>query len=373
MKKNNIFKKKKIRVHLQYPWKFPDSPYYKYLIENPPKNIIYSGISKGERVTYNIFKFKISQLLKNFVKDTPQRIGITIVNAHLTNLKENYDLIHCAHCLSKNKDKPWVADLEMGGSLLISGFKNNNWQKKVRKYLIAKNCKKILPWTKCVKKRILQDFPEIKNKLQVVYPAIPEEKIQRKKHKKITLIYVARAFHLKGGIFALEVMKQLKKNYDIRGIVISDVPKKIKEKYPEIEIYNLLPQIKVFDLMRESDIFLYPSQMDTFGFALLEAMSFGLPVIALKTPVTDSITEIINEGKTGFLIDYSNNKGYLTEINKEEEPLLNKLYKKCASLIENSTLRKKMSKNCIKEIKNGKFSIKERNKKLRKIYEEALK
>jgi hypothetical protein len=32
-----------------------------------------------------------------------------------------------------------------------------------------------------------------------------------------------------------------------------------------------------------------------------------------------------------------------------------------------------MSKECIKEIKSGKFSIKERNKKLKKIYEEALK
>jgi len=31
-----------------------------------------------------------------------------------------------------------------------------------------------------------------------------------------------------------------------------------------------------------------------------------------------------------------------------------------------------MAQRCIEEIKNGKFSIKERNKKLKKIYEEAL-
>jgi len=31
--------KKPIKIYLQYPWKFPDSPYYKYLIDNPLKEL----------------------------------------------------------------------------------------------------------------------------------------------------------------------------------------------------------------------------------------------------------------------------------------------------------------------------------------------
>ena len=361
-----------MKVYLQYPWKFPDSPYYKYLINSPPEGIEFLNTKRERGASSSKLKFKFTQKLKDFIKRTPEKFGVTIVNSHKSPT-ENYDLIHCAHCLSKNKNRPWVADLEMGGSLLISGFKNKNWQKKVRKYLNSPSCKKILPWTEFVKRRILKDFPEIEDKLEVVYPAVPERKITKKKNKQITFIYVARAFHLKGAIFALEIMKRLKKKYNIRPIVISSLPKEMKQKYPEIEIYNLMRQEKVFKLMRESDIFLYPSQMDTFGFAILEAMSFGLPPVVLETPGNDAVNEIIKNGKTGYAIKYKNPRGYLTRLSKEEEPLLKEIYEKCENLINDKSLRKRISKNCIKEISNGKFSIKERNKKLKSIYLEAIK
>lgn len=362
-----------IKIFLQYPWKFPDSPYYKNLLNFPPLEVEYLNAKGKPGIITSRAHFFLSQKIKNFIKNTPQRFGITIVNAHKTKTQKKYDLIHCAHCLSKNKHDPWITDLEMLGSLLISGFHNQNWAKKVKKYLYAESCKKIIPWTENVAQKLLQKFPEIKDKVEVVYPAIPFKKINKKKHKKITLIYMARAFHLKGGIFALEIMKRLKQKYNIRGIVISSVPKEIKKRYPEIEIYDLLPQKKVFELMRESDIFFYPSQMDTFGFGILEAMNFGLPSVALKTPVTSSINEIIEDGKTGFLVEYTNPRGYLTKITNKEHSLLKELEKKCEILIKNTRLRKKMSIQCIKIIKEGKFSIRERNKKLKKIYQEAIK
>lgn len=191
--------------------------------------------------------------------------------------------------------------------------------------------------------------------------------------KTPVVIYSARAFNLKGGLLALEVMNRLKKKYNIRCIVISDVPEKLKKKYSEVEIYKLMPQEKLFELMSIADVFLYPSQMDTFGFAILEAMSFGVPTVALNTPLTNSIDEIIENEKTGFLIDYQNPKGFLKEISEEEEEIIEKLCSKCKSLCNDKLLKKQMSKNCLKEIKNGKFSIEKRNKKLFQIYSEALK
>jgi len=58
---------------------------------------------------------------------------------------------------------------------------------------------------------------------------------------------------------------------------------------------------------------------------------------------------------------------------KDRNQLIQNIIKKTLLVIENKRLRKKLSQNCIKIIKDGKFSIKERNKKLRRIYEEALK
>ena len=45
---------------------------------------------------------------------------------------------------------------------------------------------------------------------------------------------------------------------------------------------------------------------------------------------------------------------------------------KTEKLMNNKKLREKMSRNALKEIKSGRFSIKERNKKLKRIYKESL-
>ena len=121
-----------------------------------------------------------------------------------------------------------------------------------------------------------------------------------------------------------------------------------------------------------SDIFIYPSFCDTFGFHITEAMSFGLPVVGADR---NSRKELINTGKTGFLartpfrderIQY-----YLENL---EERLLIDLINKTEKLITNEKLRMRMSKECLSLFKSGgKFSIEKRNRGLREIYIEALK
>ena len=103
---------KEITVYLQYPWRFPDSPYYKYLIENPPRGVKFLNAAKQKGVITNKRKFWISNFLKRNIRRGLNKLNLAIPNAHLSP-KGDYDLIHCAHCLSKNEDKPWVADIEM--------------------------------------------------------------------------------------------------------------------------------------------------------------------------------------------------------------------------------------------------------------------
>jgi glycosyltransferase involved in cell wall biosynthesis len=366
---------KKIKVYLQYPWKFPDSPYYKYLIDNPPKNVEYLNTKKQKGVIINKKFFWFSNFLKRNIRRWIKIFNLSIPNAHLSQ-KGDYDLIHCAHCLSKNKDKPWVMDIESEWQLYI-GNKTKMAKEKVRKLLLNKNCKRILPWTKSTADEIIKDFPEIKNKVEVVYPAVPLHKKTNKKNKKITILYATRYFWLKGGLIALEVYKRLKEQYKdkLELIFISDVPKNIKKRYLGLEIKNLVSQKELFKLYSKSDIFFYPSFVDTFGFGLLEAMSFELvPITISHNWGTPAIKEIIKNDKTGFVIPYNNkSKPPYYEINPIEEVLINELLTKLLKLIENKNLREKMSKNCLEEIENGKFSIENRNKKLKRIYQEVLK
>jgi glycosyltransferase involved in cell wall biosynthesis len=216
-------------------------------------------------------------------------------------------------------------------------------------------------------------YPEIANKIEVVYPAIPKvENLKKTKNKKLRIIFVARYFDIKGGLIALEVLEKLRIKHNIEGIVVSDVPQDLVKKYPQIKIFPLMSQEKLFDLMASSDLFLYPSAVDTFGFSLLEAMAFGLPILTINTEYTKSRPEIVQNEKTGLIFDVKEKVNY-NKITSVEEKIIEKLVQNTGRLILNKKLREKMAQNCLEEIKNGKFSIKERNIKLKKIYEEAIK
>ncbi len=361
-----------MKVYLQFPWKVSDSTYYTNIINYPPKGIVYNVKRKKSGIITSKKKFKINNKIKELIRVSLNKINLPIPNAHKTNYKGHYDLIHCAHCLSLNK-RPWVADFEGVWQMWVSGDRTKRGKKIVQDIIEDKNCKKIMCWCDDTKKEFLKTYPKIEKKLEIVYPAFPLKKVKKKLGKKIKILYAARYFWLKGGLISLKVLDFLLNKYkNLEVVFISDVPKEIKEKYPKIQFFDLLPKEKMFEQLKTADIFFYPSLVDTFGFTVLEAMSFGIPIISVNTIQTHARKEMMQDKINGFLIEVS---GRLKRksIGKEEEKLVRKLIEKTSILIENKKLREKMSKNCIKLIKNGKFSIKNRNKKLKSIYTQALK
>jgi glycosyltransferase involved in cell wall biosynthesis len=370
------------KIYLQYPWAFPDSPYYKYLVDSPPKGFEFINADKQKGVITSYKKFWFSNFLKRNIRRFISSFNLPLINAHKS-LEGDCDIIHCAHCLSKNQNKPWVADIEMVSSILLTHHKSFLREKRALRILNNENCKRIMPWTEYAKNDLIKVFPEIKNKIEVVYPAISLNfnKTKKKNKKKLTILYATRYFWIKGGLIALEVYRKIKERFGdkVDLIFVSDVPKEIRQKYPEIKISSLVDSDKMKELYEKSDIFFYPSFIDTFGFGILEAMSYGIPVISLNTFHTKTRKEIIENNKHGFIFDVEEKEARkiieLKEkliIQTKEEKIINQLFEDISKLIENNQLREEMSFNCINEVKNGKFSIKERNKKLKRIYEESL-
>jgi glycosyltransferase involved in cell wall biosynthesis len=342
-----------MKVHLQYPWRFSDSPYYKYLTTNPPEGIEYLNAHQSTGVITSSKKFAKNLKLKSILRGILRFTKLP----YITKTKRgNYDLIHCCHCLSINKF-PWVVDVEHYWNFASSGeiSYSDIGKKRIKNFLKKPNCKKILAWSHDCKDTIVEAMKdkEIEEKIEVVYPAIPLPKLNKKKKNVITLLFVARYFELKGGLDALEVFERLCQGYDnVRGVIISDVPEEIKLKYnghDKIKIFDLMPQEKVFKIMEQADIFVYPGYSDTFGFALLEAMSYGLPIV---TADGFAKRDIVKSGITGWIV--GNNDGLLFATDM---------------LIRRPSLRRFMAINARKEIAFGKFSIEHRNEQLKEIYE----
>lgn len=102
-----------------------------------------------------------------------------------------------------------------------------------------------------------------------------------------------------------------------------------------------------------ADFFVFPSKTDTFGNVVLESIACGTPVIAHKNT---SAEEIIQDGKTGFLIEDFNQVDHKINISKKErdEMTINcikesKKYSWEKIYSDHIILYRKIMKNCLKK------------------------
>jgi N-acetyl-alpha-D-glucosaminyl L-malate synthase BshA len=74
----------------------------------------------------------------------------------------------------------------------------------------------------------------------------------------------------------------------------------VRKKKLQKDVHFLGKQDQVYRLLSEADLFLLPSQLESFGLAALEAMACEVPVIATNV---GGIPEVIEHGKDGFLVE----------------------------------------------------------------------
>jgi glycosyltransferase involved in cell wall biosynthesis len=141
--------------------------------------------------------------------------------------------------------------------------------------------------------------------------------------KEVNVLYVAADRYYKNIKLFIIVAKQIemmKLNLNIHFTLVSKLRKSTKhflkkKRLTNIQIYETVDNL--YDLYNKTDVLLFPSLIEGFGLPLVEAMSFGIPIIySNKQPMTDIV------GAYGIPVDpFEPNywvKELITLLNKEK-------------------------------------------------------
>jgi glycosyltransferase involved in cell wall biosynthesis len=122
-------------------------------------------------------------------------------------------------------------------------------------------------------------------------------------HERLRVLFVGWVTTMKGCREILEVARQLPEaDFALIGPIMADMQTHLQRRPSNVTLYGTLDHLKVLREMCASDIFLFPSLMEGFPNAVLEAMSVGLPVVATRV---GAIPEMIEDGKGGLLFEHA--------------------------------------------------------------------
>jgi len=120
------------------------------------------------------------------------------------------------------------------------------------------------------------------------------------------LMHVSNFRKVKNLPVLLQVFYEVQKHVRARLVLVGDGPEREATERQahalgiDRQVSFLGDQESVADILPVADVFLLPSQHESFGLAALEAMSCGVPVVGSRI---GGLPEVIEHEKTGFLCD----------------------------------------------------------------------
>ena len=94
-----------------------------------------------------------------------------------------------------------------------------------------------------------------------------------------------------------------------------------------------LPSLDLIKLYKVSDIFLFPSLIESFGIVIIEAMAAGIPLIVNEVPGSK---DLVKNNKNGFVVAKNDAQQFVDIIMKlyNNKNLLNRIKKNCISSVK---------------------------------------
>jgi len=349
----------------------------------PPKGVKYTFIPPGE-FGHKFFKSPIKGFFSQYET-------------------EDHDLIEAILSPIRTKNR-WIYSLANFHEAVAFNFMGIPLPRLFRVYFMKRlfkkdNFKKLIFWS-FAGKETLKEYPLISNdileKVEVVYPGIREIpdhllSLNNKKKGRIFLLFSGDFFR-KGGANVIDAFECIQKKFSNARLILCCDKKidfntrnvSLKKKYLDkinsnnaIIFLGRIPRDKFLkEILPQTDIYILPTYYEAFGFAVLEAMAYGIPVVSTNLA---AIPEMIEDGVSGFLIDIKGFdvekmfKGYVVNDIPEDfnRYVTQELLILLDCLLSSEELRQTLGRNSLKTTRE-KFSFISRNAKMLKIYQEAL-
>jgi glycosyltransferase involved in cell wall biosynthesis len=266
----------------------------------------------------------------------------------------------------------------------------------IKRILSRKNCKKVVFWSQAGKKSLLNyggiDDENFLRKTTVVYPAVRKvsDDLIRFDNTNVNILFSGDFFR-KGGVNVVDAFLHTQQSYpsvklrlccdekidfNTSNLVLKQEYLDIVRSNPGIIFGRASREELIKTILPNTDIFLLPTYIETFGFSVLEAMAFGIPIVATNH---FAIPEMVENEVNGLLIDTSQFdcehlfRGYVVNNipTTFRHHVTQALYGHLCRLIESAELRKKLGLAGL-ELARTKFSFETRNHIMLDIYREAV-
>ena len=170
--------------------------------------------------------------------------------------------------------------------------------------------------SKYLRERTMREF-DVKNHIEVIYNfvncdsycrscASAEERLEYAREDERILVHLSNFRPVKRVTDTIEIFDRVRKKLPAKLLLIGDGPDRSRAEWLAVQkgIHNdvifLGKQDQVAEKLALADVFLMPSELESFGLAALEAMACEVVPIATRV---GGVPEVIEHGKSGYLAD----------------------------------------------------------------------
>lgn len=280
-----------------------------------PKTLL-NFVAEWENLSHQVDVIKPNFILNSFIRKKPfyksGKYG-NVLNLNfwtpfwgkIKQPEKTYDIV-VAHMPSgilfaDKLNMPFIAGVHNSDiEILTNPLYKFHFKKRLLKAL--RNSKAIACRSHIIEKKLLTLFPEFKNKTFMALSGIDDNYIQKKQNYELhNPIKILTCANYKKTKHIEEVLKALNNLESFTLTVIGNKTDTInlRKLNPQAAFKGFLPHKEVLKEMQNSDIFILPSEGETFGMVYLEAMASGCITICCEN---DGIDGIIENSKNGFTV-----------------------------------------------------------------------